>query len=1218
VCPLRLKKIEIIGFKSFADKVVLEFSPGVTAIVGPNGCGKSNISDAFRWVLGEQSAKSMRGSKMPDVIFAGTSRRQPVNIAEVTITLTDITGELPIDYGEVAITRRLHRSGESQYFINKHPVRLKDIESLLLDSGMGKNAFSIFEQGKIDQVIQYTPLERRYIFEEAAGILRFLQRKREALRKLEQADLNVTRIQDIHQEVEKQILVLEEQAAKARLFKAHKANLELLEKTLFILKWDLLQQQHADIAKKETDKKQQCVQATQQLEATQASLQESKQRLSHEELTLRAKSEELFMARSKKEIKIRERLSHQERLKETVQKSTRWQQEISAIAEKRQQRQTERSGLQQKQTELNEIVAKHESTLNLQREQTRGLELAVSKLRDQQQTSQRERIKQMQSENQIESEIKQNQVRQENQHDRCNTLQKRDEKLTALLQEMSVTQENKKREMQSAAQIVDQQKTRFQSIEERIRTLSDELKDSKNTLDNAQQELTEAKARQKALLRLREDMEGFSAGSKRLLKESADQKSPLFNLLKGLYEMITPQSGAEAALAAAMRPYTQTLVVQSEEHFQMVLSFAKKHQVKDFSLLCLATLPIQNISPSKSLSDVTPLLEQVTDNVLARHFLKNVSITETFSEELQGVNQKQGGALWVQEGMFLDSNAVLFYMTQGENNVFLREAELRATETKLATIETHRLKLDQKVKDLTLQRNESYADRTAVDKNLRRDEMKLVEVNFGLQRIQGELEKAHSEKKQLDTELQALTVAIENVKMKLSELSDKHILAKSQGTQIQQQCLTIETSLEQQLATMKTAVKQLQDTEGTYRNTSEESKKVAHALQILEVKDRESQQQETRLTEEIQLNEELKTQLSGKGVDAERELEGMEKTLSDSSAACVTLDQEVMARKKATEALDEQIQKERIRLKSLEEDCYKVGVQLAQNETSGQALTTELETRYQMSFDEAREAILTEGPIEKKSIDQTEKQIRMFRQEIEKAGDINMTSIEECDKHKVRYEFLNNQMQDMDASKQELIQIITQLDTESRKIFKETFAIISANFKKNFSILFNGGEADLQFTETSDILEAGIEIIAKPPGKQMRSINLLSGGEKCLTALALLFAIFEVKPAPFCILDEIDAPLDDSNVERFANVVKQFIERCQFIIITHNKRTMSIADILFGISMEEKGVSKLLTMEFAKQNQSQIQKQNGHDTRQVAEAEEEAKRAEKIDDLAIA
>lgn len=1181
---MRLKKVEIIGFKSFADKTVLEFSPGITAIVGPNGCGKSNISDAFRWVLGEQSAKSMRGNKMPDVIFAGTTRRQPLNMAEVTITLTDIDGELPIDFGEVSVTRRLHRSGESQYFINRHPVRLKDVQSLFLDSGMGKDAFSIFEQGKIDQVINFSPLERRYIFEEAAGILRFLQRKREALRKLEQTDLNVSRVKDIHQEVEKQIIVLEQQAAKARLYKEHKSTLELLEKTLFVAKADQLLQRRNEIEKKAADQQQHCSALTQKIETLQRQLQEVKQSMAQGEQTLRSKSEELFRARSNKEIKTRERQSHQERLKETQQKEMRWQHELEALAEKSRYRETERRALLKQQQELENSVAEQEQILKAQQEQSRNLESAIHKLREQQQASQHERIKLLQAENQIESELKQNQIRQDNHHERCGALNARRDKLASLINEISQIVEDKKQEMQAASEAVDNQKERLQLLDERIEELSEQLQTSKSSLDETQQEIVDAKARQKALLRLRDEMEGFSAGSKRLLKESADSKSPLFNLLKGLYEFITPNSGAEAALATALRPYAQTLVVESKEDFNTVLAFAKKQQLKDFSLLCLENLPALKHTSPKTLPAAIPLLNQVSDHILAQHFLQHVSTADTLETAMQWADLQPGAAAWTNEGLFLDSNRVLFFTSQGENNVFLREAELKTLEKKLSTMEALRQKLDNAVKELSHKRTELQTERMALDKNLRRDEMKLVEVNFGLQRVQNEWEKALAEQKQLETELQVLTVAIENVKSKISELTERYSAAKGQGSQIQQRCLALESDIEKQLSIIKLETKQLQDKEAAFRKASEENKKVQHALQILEVKDRESEQQQARLAEEIQMSQELRTQLLDKGTDAEQELQGMEKILSDSTLACTALEQELTARKKSVESSEEQIQKERNRLKQHEEELHRIGIQLAQNESATQSLITELQERYQLTLEQARGISSNQ---DKKSIDQTEKQIRSLRQEIENAGDVNMTSIEEFDKHKTRYEFLNQQIDDLDGSKQELVQIITQLDNESRKIFKETFATICANFKKNFSILFNGGEADLQFTETADVLEAGIEIIAKPPGKQMRSINLLSGGEKCLTAMALLFAIFEVKPAPFCILDEIDAPLDDSNVERFANVVKQFIERCQFIIITHNKRTMSIADILFGVSMEERGVSKLLSMQFQKEEKGE-------------------------------
>jgi len=315
---IRLKKIEILGFKSFADKTSLEFHEGITAVVGPNGCGKSNISDAFRWVLGEQSAKSMRGSKMHDIIFAGTAKRKPLNFAEVTLTLTDIDGMLPTEYEEVSVTRRVHRSGESDYLLNRRPVRLKDVQDLFLDSGMGKSSFSIFEQGKIDQIINYSPLERRYIFEEASGILRFLQRKREALRKLEHTEANIDRVKDIHQEVERQIIVLEQQAEKARLYKENRGDLEYLELALFVAKWNNLAKRIENTGTREHDKKDEIETLTTAIETSERELHEAKKKLTEGELELQTQREEVYKKRSEKEIKSKERQANQERLQEII------------------------------------------------------------------------------------------------------------------------------------------------------------------------------------------------------------------------------------------------------------------------------------------------------------------------------------------------------------------------------------------------------------------------------------------------------------------------------------------------------------------------------------------------------------------------------------------------------------------------------------------------------------------------------------------------------------------------------------------------------------------------------------------------------------------------------------------------------------------------------------------------------------------------------------
>lgn len=1177
---MRLKKIKLFGFKSFADNTTLEFNEGITGIVGPNGCGKSNIADAFRWVLGEQSAKSMRGHKMNDVIFAGTSTRKALNFAEVTIVMDNEDGSLPIEYTEVAVTRKLHRSGESEYFINGHNVRLKDVQSLLLDSGMGKDAYSIFEQGKIDQVINYTPLERRYIFEEASGILRFLQRKREALRKLEQSDQNLTRVKDIHSEVEKQIIVLEQQAEKARIFKEQRQQLEVLEKGVFVAKYDNLQRRCQEMFKKDEQQKLFHVEINKVIEELKHESQSAKAALEESELILRKQSEEVYRTRSEKEIKMREKLSNQERLKEAVSKEKRWQNELESLLEKRQMRQTEKVQLQKQQKELEKRLQQMSSASQTQRDKVKGMEQDLAALREQYQIAQQQLMRLLQAESEIESEFKQNSVRLENNQERLDHLLLRQQRLQELIKELQAQVKEKKSSLQQVSDAVDAQRELLNSHEQQLQELAQEIGMLQSAFDNLQTELAESKARQNVLLRLRDDMEGFSAGSKRLLQETSNAKSPLYKKIQGLYEYLAPQEGSEKALAQIMKPYAQTLVVQSQQDLVEVMDFAAKNKLKDFSIFCLENL-CKLMQPSHSVSQpgIKELAKFVTSHDSVKHFLQNSFMAETREIADEYSKNNPDASIWIADGSYIDRHRVFFSLSQGESNVFLREAELKGLEKKVQEKEQERASAETKLKALHGKRTQLQMERTELDKGIRREEMKLVEVNFALQRSQGDLDKALNETRQLESERKAIEAASEQLSTLLKELQLKHGDAKAKLEAEQKLSSALNHDVEQKLQVLKNAQRDFQEKESELQNVAEENRKVIHSLNVLDVKDTESQQQEERLLEEIENGRDSQIQIKQRTEEFESQLGQTEISLKEVMAALTAKERIVTERKQAIETIDEKLSVQREKLKSQENDLHQIAIQLAQIESSRQSLEAELQERYRLTIDAAKALNI----VLEKSLEQTEKQIRSIRQEIDAAGDINMTSIEEFDKYKARYEFLNQQMDDLNVSKDELIQIITQLDGESRKIFKETFDIICSNFKKNFKILFNGGEADLQFTETNDVLEAGIEIIAKPPGKQMRSINLLSGGEKCLTALALLFAIFEVKPAPFCILDEIDAPLDDTNVERFVNVVKQFIDKCQFIIITHNKITMAIADILFGVSMQERGVSKLLSIEFTNQ-----------------------------------
>lgn len=745
------------------------------------------------------------------------------------------------------------------------------------------------------------------------------------------------------------------------------------------------------------------------------------------------------------------------------------------------------------------------------------------------------------------------------------SLQTRKKQSNGHVQELTHNLEEKQAEKKSTSQTIDEQRVSFSSLEQQVQTIQKEISIAKKELDSTQQEFAEIKARQRILSRLREEREGFSAGSKRLLEESTNPKSPLYNIVRELHEFLIPQPGSENALATVLKQYAQTLVVETYDQLKCVLDYTKQHNIKDFSVVCIQILDTPPLAQKES------LLHHVTDHPLARHFLSKINSANDLCT-------LASTPFYTKDGFYYDSQKVIFYAPPGEHNVFLREAELKKIEKTSATLDAKCKKTEELLNQLGRKKEGLEAEKSALDKSIRREEMRLAEIQFGLDRILKDIEKCQSDEKHIQNDLQVLQGQFEKIVQSVTELTRQHSATHAKGIELQKQCDKINEQLDSQARTLDGERLSLQERENAYRKASEEQKKIQHTLEIFEIQDKESQEQESRIAEEVRINKEQQTQAKEKEKAFENDLKVIDAALTEAQNSCRTQEQEISQRKQSVHQLESQLQESRIQMTKLEEELQRINLQKEQLTASSQNVTNNLQERFQLQIEDARTLV---HEMTSSSVDQLEKQLRSLRQSVESATDINMTSIEECEKHKTRHTFLKQQMEDLNTSKAELIKVITELDTESRKLFQDTFAIIRENFKKNFTILFEGGEADLQFTEAADVLEAGIDIIAKPPGKQMRSISLLSGGEKCLTALALLFAIFEVKPAPFCILDEIDAPLDDTNVGRFLNVVKQFIDRCQFIIITHNKRTMSIADVLFGVSMEERGVSKLLTLEFA-------------------------------------
>lgn len=1142
---MRLKKLELFGFKSFADKTTLNFDRGITGIVGPNGCGKSNVADAFRWVFGEQSAKSMRGGKMHDVIFAGTSQRKALGLAEVSITLTDIQGSLPIDYEEVTVTRRLYRDGQGEYLLNRHPVRLKDLYGLFMDSGCGKDSFAIMEQGKVDEIINLSPKERRYILEEAAGILRFLERKRETLKRLEQTQNNMSRIQDIYAEVEKQVKTLERQARDARVFQEKKSTLERLEKALFVTRWTQAKKSLVDAVADEGSLMKALQEVRGAVEALSQQLSTQKGTLSATEETLKKTGELVYKAKSDKELCAQADKSQKSRIQEALDKKKALEEEIKALEDAGKAFSGDVKEKAKALAALQKNVDKAEKELSTFRATTATLKEAFVASRAKQQKAQNAHLKSVQEESRLAGEIKELGVRQHHELDKLETLKKRYEDLKDSIGAVREAMKAKKQKVDAVLALVEGKKKALEAMEKQQNEetrLRKALEDSQKDLSKA---MTQAEARQRALSSLQQEREGMSSGTKRLLKEAS-----LTGKVRPLYEVVATEG---KGLAKALRHYGQTLAVATKKDRDALLAFANDKGIREFSLWCEGKNG-------------------------ASHFLHTLHKAKDVQEALEIVSEQPGTEAWTEDGYFVDARQVVFSFAEGEGNPFVRDAEIKELAGQIQSYAKEIKALDGKISEALQKGEHLRKQRLDLDQEIRKEEMTLVEVNFGLQQATRQVVDMEKEQVSLVANMEAMKEAREKAAQALKNLEKRYHDAQKAVVAAEKETYDVAEALQKNEESLNDKQKDLSQREEAFQTLYRQRQELVNAVEVLKVKEGETVARKERLVKEVQDLLARQEGIKGEQQQNTKTLGDTEKVLAKAVREYEKLEKDVLQSRKSIDALSQTIEQKRTHLASLEKKQVQLTAAHEQTQNLCETYQQEIVERYGITIEEAAPTV---EPLEDPVAD-VEKEVKSLRRAIEQTTDVNMTSIDEFDKSQERYKFLKGQLQDLTQSKDELVGIIGNLDDESRGIFKDVFEKIRTAFRKNFEILFKGGEADLRFTDSNDVLEAGIDIVAKPPGKQMRSIHLLSGGEKCLTAVALLFAIFEVKPSPFCILDEIDAPLDDSNVERFLNVVTQYVDRCQFIMITHNKRSMAIADQLLGVSMEEKGVSKLLSVRFHK------------------------------------
>jgi len=1175
-----LKRLDIIGFKSFAERIEVDFVPGVTAVVGPNGSGKSNITDAIRWVLGEQSAKSLRGSKMEDIIFAGSDSRKALNIAEVTLTLDNTDQGLGIDFNEVSVTRRVSRSGDSDFFINKQSCRLKDIIDLFMDSGLGREAFSIISQGKVEEILNSKAEERRTIFEEAAGVLKYKNRKKKAEVKLFETQDNLNRVNDILHELESQVEPLKIQSSMAKDFLEKKEELEKIEVALTVFEIEDLHKNWENLSKQLDEHQQQELTLSSNLQIKEAKIVETRDRISalDESITdlqnvLLSASEELEKLEGRKEV-LKERkknaAQNKEQLKVNIEELT---ERVSLLKRNRQVQDALVKNLNNEVRQLQTALREKQEKLPLF---TENIEEKIEALKS-------EYIEILNQQASAKNEIKYLDQQLEQQERKNSRLDLENEKS---LEERQIAQ-TKRNEIQASLEEIQEkianQFIAFREQQRKIESVKSNYQKQEKTLYQAYQLLQQAKSRKEMLEEMEEDYAGFFQGVKEVLKA---RHNKLHGIEGAVAELVTVPKEFETALETALGGALQHIVADNEQNARMAIQYLKQNSFGRATFLPLSVLKgrelsasqlasIQNhpslIGPAVSLVKFDPKYREVMNNLLG-----NVVITK----DLKGANELAKILQYRSRMVTLDGDIVNpgGSMTGGaikqkSTSLLTRKGELETLKEKLVVMEEKTASLETAVKALKedVQNSEQLLDKIrqeGEDLRLREQSIKgdLREAELGEKNINERLALYDLEQGQFAEEK---VLALKR-KKELSEATESY---KETIAVLDCQISKLTEQKTNDLTSRETLTNEINELKIEFAAKNEQFTHAKERLTLINGDLSESEQKLAIFIEDLSLlTSEMNSSSSG-----EEQLEAAAGRKQQDKEATLSL---IKERRQERLSLQDELEDKELEAKELKRLQRGMITVLKDEEVKINRLDVELENRlaqlreeYLLTFEGAKEQYPLTIPIE-----DARKQVKLIKLAIEELGNVSLGAIEEYERVSERYEFLNEQRTDLHEAKDTLFQVIEEMDTEMKRRFAHTFEGIRQHFEPTFRTLFGGGRADLVLTVPEDLLNTGVEIVAQPPGKKLQNLGLLSGGERALTAIALLFSILKVRPVPFCILDEVEAALDEANVHRFSQYLKRYSQETQFIVITHRKGTMEEADVLYGVTMQESGVSKLVSV----------------------------------------
>lgn len=1197
---MKVKRLEIQGFKSFKDKTVVHFDDGVTGIVGPNGCGKSNIVDSFFWVMGEQSAKHLRGTSSGDLIFSGSEKYAAGNLAEVTMVLA--TGapkesELPpgttlrdlpphMRYEEVAVTRRLYRSGDSEYLINGQTCRLKDIHELFMDTGAGPKAYSIIEQGQISKIVASKPEDRRVLIEEAAGITKFKARKKESLRKIEATQTNLQRINDIIIEIERQLGSLERQAGKARQFKKYKEELQHKEllvgrKKLYSLKDRIenLKKNISDLSVRDIESR--SALSTTELRIETLKIQTSEaQQVADDSLTkLQAVQRELSSHQTKMEL-------HKRSILELHNSSESLESEYETIRSRIQELEEEKASIEAESTEMRSlfenadgILKERQSVIDVARakveEAARALEL-----------EKRELMSGLGRQTELSNQIHGLEARVDALSVQLSQISSRiaDRELDASILDEKSSQSRELHERLSSefAEV----KSEYETLKASIQSLEFEIKNLRIEEAKARQERTQAESKQKALQQLVDSHEGFRADVKKIL---GDEK--LSQGLTGAFaDSLEALPGFEFALEAALREFLESLFVNDADRACELIQTLKSDNLGRASFWSLDLLSaraevaranaIQLPQGVTALRDVIRCNHSAEDQVAVvfqnygvvedldsalRVFRENPALGLTLitknGDSIDCYGRVSGGSTKSLEGGVLTRKSELLKLTESLKDLVINQESLSLrlenSEADLFAKKERYDVLNAQVRDLELQSKSAEKDYLSQSQQW--------------ETVKRDLDRLNQDQQQISSERAELWEKLDSIR---GDLLSVESTAKGKQAGIEERTASHAREAED-LAQMQAGLVQLKV------DFAAANEKYRFAREKLSSIEKELRQGKVR-SEEIQRN--MNRKLDEKD-SFQQELLTLEETVQEYIERVQNLEETLHAQKDLLEQsrhlLNAGFDEQRQLLKSVEETSS----ELNRNKLDQDRGDLEFQALYQALFERygLEESAIVYDPEFDQITPEVEKEmfqeVDRLREKIRKLGDVNVMAVEEYDEQKKRHEFLQTQRDDLLRSISDLEKAIIRINKTSEDRFARAYEEINKRFQQIFPLVFGGGWAKLELTNPADIMETGVEIMAQPPGKKVGSIQLMSGGEKALTAVALIFSIFLIKPSPFCVLDEVDAPLDDHNVGKFNMLLREMASRSQFIIITHNKRTMELNNKLYGVTMEEPGVSKMVSIQ---------------------------------------